>query len=157
MREQFVEAAVLSDQVDCALFADAGYPGDVVAGISDERQDGGHLRRLDPEFFDDTLFVEPRPVFARIVNADTVMDELKEVLVDGDDGHLESMRGGALCERADDVVRLVASGGDNRHAHRFACLVYPVDLLRQIVGHGNAIGFVVVHDSIAERRTGKVE
>ena len=29
--------------------------------------------------------------------------------------------------------------------------------LRQIVGHGNAIGLVVVHDPIAEGRTGEVE
>ena len=66
-----------------------GHAGDVVAGVADEREHVDHLRRLHAELLDDAVGVEPGAVLARVVDADAVVHELKEVLVDRDDRHLE--------------------------------------------------------------------
>ena len=47
--------------------------------------------------------------------------------------------------------------GDDRHAHRLARLVHPVDLFGEIVGHGRAVGLVVGDDVVAEGRARQVE
>src|SRR4030095_11549566 len=69
MRQQRVERAKSADQLDRALLADAGHAGDVVARVADERQYVDDSGRHDAELLEDTLFVEPRAVLARIVDA----------------------------------------------------------------------------------------
>ncbi len=156
-REQVVEAAVLRDEIDRALLADARNARHVVAGVADEREHVGHLIRLDAELLHDAALVEPRAVFARIVDANARPHQLKEVLVDRDDGDVEAAVAGPEGERADHVVGLVAGGGDDRDAERFARLVHPLDLLGEIVGHGRARRLVVVDELVAKRRTREIE
>ena len=57
-------------------------------------------------------------------------------------------------QRPDHVVGLVALRGEDRHAHRFARLVHPRDLLGEIARHRRAVGLVVGDDVVAERRPG---
>ncbi len=155
--EERVQAAVLRQQIDGAFLADAGHAGHVVAGVADEREHVDDLRRLHAEFLDDALRVEPRAVLAGVVDADAVVHELKEILVDRHDCHLETVVGGARRQRPDHVVGFVPCRRDDRNAERFAGLVDPVDLLREIVRHRDTIRLVVVDDPVAERRPWQVE
>ena len=91
--EQGVEASRTAPIRSMAPFLPMpGHAGDVVARVADERQHVDHLRRRDAELLDDALRIEPRAVLARVVHADAVADELKEVLVDRDDDHVEARR-----------------------------------------------------------------
>ena len=60
-------------------------------------------------------------------------------------------------QRADHVVRLVALGGDDRYAERFAGLVDPRNLLGEIGRHRRAIGLVVGDQVVAEGAAGEIE
>jgi hypothetical protein len=156
-RQQRVERAEPADQFDRALLADAGHAGDVVARVTDERQHVDDSRRHDAELLEDTLVVEPRAVLARVVDAHVIADELKEVLVDGNDHDLEAGRGRPPRHRTDDVVGLIAGRGEDRYSHRLARLVHPVDLLPQIVGHRRSIRLVVGRDVVAKGGPGQIE
>ena len=110
-----------------------------------------------PNFSTTPGLVEPGAVLTRVVDANARAHELKEVLVDGDDRHVEAGRDGPRRHRADDVVSLIALHRENRHTERLAGFMDPVDLLSEIVGHRDAIGFVVRRDLVAEGRAGQVE
>ena len=75
------------------------------------------------------------PSSLRVVDLDPVVHQLEEVLVAGDDRHLEAGIGGLLRQRPDHVVSLVPLRRENRHAHRLARLVHPRNLLSQIRRH----------------------
>ena len=77
--------------------------------------------------------IEPGALVARVVDADAVADQLEEVLVAGDDRHLEAGRRRLRRQRADHIVGLEARAGEDGHAHRLARLVHPGDLLPQVV------------------------
>ena len=112
---------------------------------------------VTPNFWTTPSLVEPGAVLARVVDADARADQLEEVLVDRDDRDLEALGARPHRHRPDHVVRLVAGGGHDRHAHRFARLVHPVDLFGEIVGHGRAVRLVVGDELIAKRRAGEIE
>ena len=84
-------------------------------------------------------------------------DELKEILVAGDDRDVEAGRGRLLGQRADHVVGLVALGGEDRHAERFAGGVHHRNLLGELVGHRRAVGLVVGDEIVAERAARQIE
>ena len=46
---------------------------------------------------------------------------------------------------------------DNRHAERFARLVHPTDLLREVVRHLHAVRFVIGHELVPERAAREIE
>ena len=156
-REERVERAVGRDQINGALLANSRHARHVVASVADEGQHVDDLIRRDAELVEHPLRVEPGAIFPRVVDADAAADQLEEVLVDRDDGDLETGCLRTSGDGADDVVCLVAAGGQDRHPQGLARLVHPVDLLRQIVGHGGAVRLVVGRDTVAKGRPGQVE
>ena len=61
------------------------------------------------------------------------------------------------CDGSQHVVGLIAGHCENGNPHRFARLVYPVDLLDQVVRHPRTVGFVVGRDLVTECGPGQVE
>ena len=157
MGEQLFERAVARDELARALLADAGHPLDVVDRVAHQREHVDDLRRQYPELLFHALGVVPRAFVPGVVDRDAVVHQLKEVLVAGDDRHLEAGRHGLRRQRADHVVGLVALRGDDRHTERLAGLVHPRDLLGEIRRHRRAIGLVVGDQIVAERAPGQVE
>jgi hypothetical protein len=156
--QKAIEAAVMRDQIDRALLADARNASHVVARIAHECEYVDDLRRLHAKLLDDPSFIEPRSVLARVVNGDRVVaNELKEVLVDRNDRHLVACRGRPRRDRSEHIVGFVARHGEDWDAHRLTRLVDPIDLLDQIVWHLRAVGLVIGHDLVAERGAGQVE
>ena len=111
----------------------------------------------DAELLLHALGVVPGAIVARVVDGDAVVHELEEVLVAGDDRDLEAGRHRLRRQRADHVVGLVASRGDDRHAERLAGFVDPGDLLGEIRRHRRAVGLVVGDELVAERRSRQIE
>ena len=155
--EQLVERSVGRDQVARTLLPDAGHTLHVVDGVAHQGQDVHHLRGRHTELLGHARGIEPGALVARVVDADAVADQLEEVLVAGDDGHLEAGGSRLGRQRAQHIVGLEALGREDGHSHGLARLVHPGDLLAQIVGHRGAVGFVVGGQLRAERRGGEVE
>ena len=78
-----------------------------------------------PNFSTTPGLVEPGAVLTRVVDAHARAHELKEVLVDRHDRHVEAGRDGPRRHRADDVVGLIALHRENRNAERLAGLDAP--------------------------------
>ena len=157
VRQQLLERAVLRDQIVRALLADARYAFDVVDRVPHQCEDVDHLLRSDAELLLHAVGVEPGAVIARVVDLDPAVHQLEEILVAGDDRHLEAGGHGLDRQRADHVVRFVALGRDDRHAERFTGLVDPRNLLREIRRHRRAIGLVVGDHVVAEGAAGEIE
>ena len=96
-----------------------------------------------PNFSFTPLGVVPAAFVARVVDADAVAHQLKEVLVAGDDRDLVTFRRRPLGHCPDHVVGFVALVGDDRYAKRFAGAMDERDLTGELVGHRLAIGLVV--------------
>ena len=71
-----------------------------------KRQHVDHLIGPHAELLQHAVGVEPRALIARVEDADRAADELKEVLVAGDDRDVESGCRGLRRQRADHVVGL---------------------------------------------------
>ena len=155
--QQPVESAELGDEAPRALLAHPGDALDVVAGVSHQREDVDHLVRPHPELLPHPGLVEPRAIVPRVEDVDPVVDELKEVLVAGDDGDVEPRLDRPRGEGADDVVGLEAPAGDDGHAEGRARLVYPGDLLDEVGGHRTPVGLVVGRELVAEGRPLQIE
>jgi hypothetical protein len=117
------QRAVLVEQGDGRLLADAADPGDVVAGISDERLVVDDLKRFDPELLPDFLgavvnrFGQLLPGQA---DRDAICGKLQQIAIAGQDRHLDALYRGALGNRPQDVVGLeaFASGSGSRGGHQ---------------------------------------
>jgi hypothetical protein len=88
--EQLFQRAMRGDQVSRAFLTDAGHAFDVVDGVTHQRQHIDDLVGPHAEFLNHPGDVVPRSLVSRIEHADGVADELEEILVPCDDGHLES-------------------------------------------------------------------
>ena len=148
--QQRVERSVGDDQIARALLADAWDPLHVVARVAHDGQHVDDLERRHAELLLHPVGVVPRPLVLGVVDANAAADQLEEVLVAGDDRHLKAGRVGLPRKGADDVVGFEALARQDRHAHRFARLVHPRNLLGQIRGHGRAVGLVVGGQLVAE-------
>ena len=156
-REQFIERAVGRDQSVGPFLADARHALHVVDGVAHQRQDVDDLIRRDAELLLDTRRVVPGALIARVEDTDAVADELKEVLVSGDDRDTVSFGAGAHGEGPDHVVGLVALVCHDGHAERFARAVHEGNLLGELVRHRRAVGLVVGGEVVAERPARQIE
>ena len=155
--QQRVEGAVRRDQLAGALLADARDPLDVVDRVAHQRQHVDHPAGRDAELLPHSAGVVPRAGVARVEDAHAVADELEEVLVAGDDGHVVPGRAGLFGERPDDVVRLEPRVGQHRHAEGFARLAHPRRLFDQVGGHRRPVRLVVGGERGPEGRPPHVE
>ncbi len=141
--EQRLERPVRADQLARALFADARHAFDVVDAVAHQREDVHDLVRTYAELFDDAVGVEPEAFVARVVDLDAVADELEEVLVAGDDRHVEAGLARLSRQRADHIVGLVPRESEHGHAEGFARLAHPGHLFDEVGRHRRPIGLVV--------------
>ena len=155
--QQPVERAELGDQRPRALLADAGDALDVVAGVSHQGEDVDHLVRPHPELLLHRRLVEPGSVVARVEYPDPIVHELEEVLVAGDDGHVEVRRHRPRGQGPDHVVGLEALAGDDGDPQRRARVVHLGNLLDEVFGHRTPVGLVVGRELVPEGRPLEVE
>ena len=119
--EQLLEAAPLPDQLGGALLADALDAGDVVARITHQRANVQHPLRRHAEARLD-LAGRVTAVLHGVEHAHALAHQLHQVLVGGDDGHVDVF-GRHLDQGRDHVVRLEAIDLENRDPvgfHEFA-------------------------------------
>ena len=95
------------NQLSGGLLTNTLYARDVVDGIAHESHDLNNLRGHHSESRETILFGQDLVLY-RIVNLNGGREELKHVLVGGDDHHLHPGGDGLQCEGSDEIVRLEA-------------------------------------------------
>src|SRR6202166_2374398 len=140
--ESFLHRSELPDDFDGALFADAGGSGDVVDGVAAEGHDVDDALGRDTENFFDLGGVADEIVFGRIQDLIVVINELHHVFVAADDVDGVVYGGGFSGQGADYVVGLEAREFENRNAVGFECAANVGNLLREVLWHCGAVGFV---------------
>ena len=155
--EQTVQRLVSRDELASAFFPNARHSLHVVAGIAHQRQHVDHLVRPDPELLHDTSGVVPNTLVTRVEHLNLIVHQLEEVLVAGDQHHLQTVRSGPSGEGADDIVRLDSLVSHDRYAEGCARLVDPRHLFDEVVRHRLSVSLVVGREFVPERRTPQVE
>ncbi len=155
-----VERPELLEQGNRGLLAHARHAGEVVRGVPLERLVVEHL-------------VRPQPVAlrhpVRVVHhrggdahpgreqAHVVVHQLQPVEVPRHHDRVDARGRRVLDEGADDVVRLVALGLDDRHAHPGHHLAHDRELAAQVVRHRRPAGLVVGIGDEPEVRPTEIE
>ena len=166
---QRVEAAVnvlqcseAVEQIHRGLLPHAGDAGDVVAGVSHERLEIHHAHRLEsvllPEHLGrivDGLGLAHAGLY--VAHMGRIGNQLKTVLVAGDDGAAPVLPLADLADRAEEVVRLPALQLQTADAHGVQHLFQQRDLHGEILRHGLALRFIVRVLLMAERRRFEIE
>jgi hypothetical protein len=119
------------EQLGGGLAADPGDAGDVVHRIAGEPEEVGDLVWPHAELPLDGRGVVALPL-GEIEKRDALGDELREVLVRGDDHSAVASRKEAGAERADQVVRLVARVDEVGGSERRRDLQAGIDLRHQL-------------------------
>ncbi len=121
VREHLLQDAVLLEQLGGGLVADPRDAGDVVGGVALEPDQVGDQLRRHPVALDHPVAVVDlrvgHPARGRH-HPHPVLDQLVDVAVAGDDHHLDPLLAGALRQRGDHVVGLVAVDLDVGEAER---------------------------------------
>ncbi len=153
--KQRVEIAELVDEEGGGLHPDPRHARHVVAGIADQRLHLDDLRRRHAEALHD-LRLADRLVLHGVVHDDAGADDLHQVLVRGDDGHV-----GAGVQRlhgvgGDQIVGLVAllfDAGDVEGAHGVA---HERELGDEVAGRLGPVRLVAVEQIAPEGARGIV-
>ena len=140
------------DQVARALVADARRARDVVDGISFQRQQIRHLRRLHAHELLHLGFVVPEVVLHRIQHGRAARDELQHVFIARYDDDFHAGLFGAPRNRADHIIRLKAGILQNGNPHRLDDPAYVGYLLGQVWRHFRAVRFVFGEYRASKRR-----
>ena len=147
--QQRVEVAVLVDELGGGLHADARHAGDIVGGVARQRLNVDHLVRRHAELL--THLVGPdRLVLHGVEHRHARLDELHQVLVGGDDGHVAAGSNRVLGVGGDQVVRLEAQlldAGDVEGPH---CLADQRELGNELFRRGRTMRLVVLIDLVAK-------
>ncbi len=142
MFQRIFHAAEALNQFHRALVADTRRAGNVVDGIAAQRHHVDYFFRGNTENFFNLGGVANQIVLGRIEHADAVADQLHHVLIAGDDKYRVACVDGFASQRADHVVSLEARRFEHGNAIGLQRSPDVRNLLRQIVGHGRAIGLV---------------
>ncbi len=132
-----LHAAELGDELDRRLLADSGHAGNVVDGVAHEGEEIGNLLGTDPPLGGDRLVVEPDRLTAHVrgEHAHAGADELKHVLVGGDEHHLHRLAPHPVDQRAQHIVGLEARYLEEGQPERLEDALDEGDLAAEIVGH----------------------
>ena len=154
--EDGLQVSELLDEQGRGLRADPGDSGDIVDAVAHQREDIADLFGWHSELFDH--LVDPDPaVVHRVEHVDVAVDQLHQILVRADDGHLPAgeLGGGAIA--GDDVVGLEPGLLDARDRKGASGGSDEWKLGDQILGRRRPVGLVLVVHLIAEGRCRGIE
>src|SRR5581483_5127136 len=132
------------------LIADARGPGDVVNGVSPQRHHIHYSFRGHPQDLFDLGRVANQVVFGRIQNADLVVNQLKHVLVAGDDIHRVGAVGRLLRQSSNHVIGFVAFRLKNGDSVGVEGATDIGQLLDQVAGHLRTVRLVAAISHLLE-------
>ncbi len=127
-----------------------GAPGMLSMAVAAQRHHVDDFARRHAENFLDFGGVADQVVLGRIEHADAIADQLHHVLVAGDDKDRVAGVDRLARQSADHVVGLEAGRFEHGNAISLERAPDVGNLLRQIVGHGRAIGLVAVIGRVDE-------
>ena len=161
MGQQVVQRTILADELDGRLLADAGHAGDVVRGIAHECQ---HIHdlfgALDAPARQDLRHAENFRPFrspGRLEDERVRRHKLAEVFVRRDHVGLEAFLLGALHQRADEVVGLVAVAHEHRDVEGLEHAPHVRERRTDVFGHFLAVRLIVGELDVALRGRRGVE
>ena len=144
------QAAELMDEFQGGLLADARHPGYVVGRIAHEREHVDHLLgRHAPLAL--KVFRSERAVVPCIKHANPGAQQLLGVLVARNNEGFDFLRFGTFGDRRDDVVRLKALDGEDRHAECVYHVAYQGYLRLKFRRHLLSSGLVFIVAFMPER------
>ena len=158
--DQVLERAELHDPLGRGLLADAGDGGQVVARVAAQRGEVRVLGRGQPVLLHQggrVVALHVGHAAAVVEHGHVVVDELEGVAVAGDDEDVVARRAGLRGEGGDDVVGLVAGGGQVADAERVKNLEDEADLAAELVRGLRPAGLVLDVLLVPEGRLGPVE
>jgi len=154
--QEVFQRPVLLDQLGGGLHADARHAWHVVDAVTAERLDVDHLLGRDAEL-GNHLVAADGSVLHGVPQPDMAVDQLHEVLVGGDDGHLVPLLDGQAGIGGDDVVGLEGLALDAGQVHGPHGVADERELRHQVLGRRRAVGLVLRVDVAAEGLAGGVE
>ncbi len=158
--DQVLERAELHDPLGRGLLADAGDGGQVVARVAAQGGEVRVLGRGQPVLLDQgggVVALHVGHAAAVVEHGHVVVDELEGVAVAGDDEDVVARRAGLRGEGGDDVVGLVAGGGQVADAERVQHLEDEADLAAELIRGLRPAGLVLDVLLVPEGRLGPVE
>ena len=156
--QEFLERRRDLEQTLSRLLTDARHAGDAVRGVAHQALPVGDLGGCDAVVLQHGLGVIELRAVERAHQHDLAApaDQLQQVPVARDDGHRE-LRGEALADRAEHVVRLVARDADHLEAHRAQQFLGERELAQERRVGLLAMRLVALELLVAERAAGTVE
>ena len=148
------------EQSRSGLLTDAGDARDLVRTVAAETFEINKLCRCQAVFIFKACCIEIQHFLgaaSRDEDADAVVKQLQQVVIAADDHRLVALAGGTGCERADDVIRLIARLFQRDHPHRVHHLPNNRQLASQVLIHLRPAGLVSLIHLVAERRPRRVE
>ena len=149
MGEQIFQGAPLADQLRRPFDANSLDPGNVVAGVADQRAQVEHLVRRHAKFFDHFCRAKAA-VFDAVDQLDPVRAQLHQVLVRRDDRN-QNVVWSRANQGGDHIVRFEARYFNAWNLKRIDQVAYDRELHRQVFGSGVAVGLVLGIHLVAKR------
>ncbi len=121
-----LNAIVVGQQALRSLLPDARYAGDVIGTVAHQRLEVHKLPGCDAVSVTKAFLIilsSLGDAASSDQNCDPVTEQLQQVAITGDDDHLAALSGPAICQRADDVVGLIARFFEHLQAKRLYYLV----------------------------------
>ena len=143
------------DQFDRRLLSDSGDPGDIVNGVSCQAHHLHDLVRPYTEALDDLLLPEPFLLHG-VINLNPVAYQLEEVLVSGDDHHID-FRFQTFCHGPDEIIGLIPLHLQCGYAITSDDLLDIRNLRNELLRHSRPVGLIGLKGLAPEGRRLRVE
>ena len=149
--QQILHRTELGDKLDGRLLPDSGHARNVVGTVAGQRLHLHHLVGRAAEAFLHFLWPEDL-VFHGIEHAHPFGNDLHQILVARNDGHLHPFGGMLSCQSGNDIVGLVALKLQSRQVESPHQILDQRNLRHQVLRHGSAVGLVFRINLLAEGR-----
>ena len=136
----------------CRLRADARNTRDIVGCIAHQAQNFHHLFRPHTEFFFHSFRVIGFLLHC-VNHSDTVVNQLHQILVSGNNGRAPAPPARLNCERPNDIIRLDSLLFQNTNGEGADNILNGRDLGNKIIRHGFTSRFVIVKFTMTRGRT----
>ncbi len=149
--QQILNRTELGDKLDGRLLPDSRHPRHVVGAIAGQRLHFHHLVRGAAEALLHLLQPEDL-VLHGIEHAHPLGNDLHQILVARNDGHLHPFGGMLSGQRSDDIIGLVALNLQRRQVESPHQILDQRNLRHQVLRHRRAVGLVFGINLLAEGR-----